>query len=242
MKSAVRVLEVLEYFDDVRRAASVTEVAHALDYPVSSTSMLLNSLLGLGYLEQNAQRCYVPTPRVTLLGSWVAPQLSQDSHILRMMDELGRITGQTIVLGVASESLVRYIHVVPATRTLRMHVSVGSTRPLAISGTGRLFLSTRSEEKVRQAIFRHNQEAGVAPLSLEDVNRDLQAIRKRGYALSLDLFLPGVGLVAMHLPERIAGHRLALGIGGPGQDIRANATEFIRLMKDAVERYCTPVK
>src|SRR5690606_26324331 len=156
VKSAVRVMQVLEYFDSVRRAATVTEVARALTYPVSSTSMRLNSLLDMGYLEQNAQRAYLPTSRVTLLGFWIAPNLDQDSQILRMMDELGTATGQTIVLGVASRALVKYIHVVPATRTLRMHVSPGATRPLAISGTGRLFLSTRSEMDVRQAVFRHN--------------------------------------------------------------------------------------
>ena len=239
VKSAVRVMQVLEHFDSVRRAASVTEVAQALGYPVSSTSMLLNSLLEMGYLEQNAQRAYLPTSRVTLLGYWVAPHLSQDSHILRMMDALGTATGQTIVLGFASKTLVRYIHVVQATRTLRMHVSPGSTRPLPISGAGRLFLSTRTEEEVRQAVFRHNQECGAEglSLSLEDVKQDLKAIRKRGYALSLDLFQHGVGMVARHLPEPIDGHQAAIGIGGPSQDVRENAKEFAALIDDALRRY-----
>jgi len=47
VKSAVRVLEVLKYFDSIQREASVTEVARALGYPVSSTSVLLPRVVGL---------------------------------------------------------------------------------------------------------------------------------------------------------------------------------------------------
>ena len=68
VKSAVRVLEVLELFDRLQREASVGEIARELGYPVSSTSMLLGNLLERGYLRHGPdQRSYFPTPRVTLL-------------------------------------------------------------------------------------------------------------------------------------------------------------------------------
>ena len=100
VKSAVRVLKVLEYFDGVRRAAGVTEVARALGFPASSTTGLMQSLVDLGYLVQDAQRSYRPTPRVTLLCTWIDPQLAPDGPVLSMMNELAAATGEAIILGI----------------------------------------------------------------------------------------------------------------------------------------------
>lgn len=50
VKSAGRVLQILEFFDDVKREANVVEICRALGYPQSSTSVLLRSLVQLGYL------------------------------------------------------------------------------------------------------------------------------------------------------------------------------------------------
>ena len=77
VKSAIRVLEILEYFDRRHSEATVTDIARELKYPQSSTSILLQNLTGLGYLQRGSTgKTYVPTTRVTLLGSWLAPMES----------------------------------------------------------------------------------------------------------------------------------------------------------------------
>jgi hypothetical protein len=75
VKSAVRVLEVLEFFDTVQRDASLSEIAIELGYPLSSASVLLQSLVKRGYLSQGDTRLYRLTPRVKLLGAWLSPML-----------------------------------------------------------------------------------------------------------------------------------------------------------------------
>ena len=49
VKSAVRDVEVLEFFDSVQREASLSETGRALGCPLSSTSMLPQSLVERGY-------------------------------------------------------------------------------------------------------------------------------------------------------------------------------------------------
>src|SRR3546814_12336581 len=49
VKSAGRALQILEYFDDARREANMIDISRALHYPESSTSILLRSLVALGY-------------------------------------------------------------------------------------------------------------------------------------------------------------------------------------------------
>ena len=139
VKSAVRVIEVLEFFDAVQREASLSEIARALGYPLSSTSMLLHSLVGCGYLSQDAKRAYRPTPRVKLLGAWLSPLLDPNGPVSSMMDWVASECQQLVVLAAPEPQQVRYIRVVPATGTVRMHVVPGAVRPLPTSGFGRLF-------------------------------------------------------------------------------------------------------
>src|SRR4051794_8560152 len=77
VKSAARVLEILEFFDEERAPATARKVAQALGYPQSSTSALLHSLVASGHLRLDARaHTYLPSLRVAMLGSgWLAPRL-----------------------------------------------------------------------------------------------------------------------------------------------------------------------
>src|SRR3546814_12959637 len=72
VKSAARVLEVLEYFSERQSASSAEEVRRTLGYPQSSTSILLRSLASLGYRNSEPlNRTFRPTIRVALIGACV---------------------------------------------------------------------------------------------------------------------------------------------------------------------------
>src|SRR3546814_17492015 len=78
VKSAGRVLRILEYFDSVQREACVSEISRTLKWPQSSTSVLLKSLVSLGYLQKDRyRRTYRPTRRGSLLGHCLAPATRQ---------------------------------------------------------------------------------------------------------------------------------------------------------------------
>ena len=243
VKSAARVFEVLEYFDRVRRAATVMEIARTLDYPQSSTSMLLRSLVELGYLEQDAtHRAYLPTSRVTLLGSWVEPLLAPGGEVIRLMDDLGDETGEAIILGVPSGDAVRYIHVVQATGAMRLHIGAGTLRPMAISGMGRLFMTNMEEARVRQIVDRYNAEAADDgnKLKFASVRSDLASIRAEGYAPSLDRLTPGIGGISMLLPVAPHGVPMAVAIGGFSKTISDGRERLVQLMRAAVRRHIQP--
>ena len=242
VKSAVRVLKVLEYFDGVRRPAGVTEVARSLKFPASSTTGLLQSLVDLGYLVQDAQRMYRPTPRVTLLGSWIDPQLAPNGPVISMMNELGAATGETIILGIPSGITVRYIHVVPATKPMRLHVGPGDVRPIMLSGIGRLFLSQMSDEEVRKVIFRHNslQQDDLSRLSYPAVRRDIEGIRAAGYSVSLDRISKGAGLVCLPLPPRPEVGPMVVAVAGLSSTIRSNSETIASRIADTIHRHLGP--
>ena len=68
-KSARRVMEILELFDQVRRPMSLKEVCDRLGLAPSSGIALLKSLVFVGYLEfDKASRTYLPTLFVNIVG------------------------------------------------------------------------------------------------------------------------------------------------------------------------------
>jgi DNA-binding IclR family transcriptional regulator len=72
VKSAGRVLQIFEFFDEIQREARVAEIAERLHFPQSSTSVLLKCLTQLGYLDFDADsRTFLPSARVALLGAWL---------------------------------------------------------------------------------------------------------------------------------------------------------------------------
>ena len=53
VKSAQRVLDILEFFAEWRQPASVNEISQSLGYLQSSTSVLLESLKESGYFDHD---------------------------------------------------------------------------------------------------------------------------------------------------------------------------------------------
>jgi IclR helix-turn-helix domain len=91
VKSAIRRLEILEYFDEVQQPLNNVAVATALDYPQSSTAALLRSPTTMGYLHYNSRkRAYVPTDRVPFLGSWINPALFEEAGLRSVFRSLHR--------------------------------------------------------------------------------------------------------------------------------------------------------
>lgn len=240
VKSAVRVLEVLEFFDRLQRPATVVEIARGLGYPVSSTSILLGNLLELGYLQRAPDlRRYLPTARVTLLGAWIEPLFTPSGEVLRMMAEVGEQTGETVILAVPIRDQVQYLHVVPGTSTMRMQVGPGTMRSLLGSGLGRLLLSAMPEEKVRHIVLRHNTgpDAVNQRVSYAALQRDFASIRTRGYYYTLRGATPGAAMLGVLLPMEFSGLPLAMGLGGWAREVRNRHHEYAAVLLRAVQRH-----
>src|ERR1700728_1826638 len=126
IKSARRVFEIFEYFDRERRPLSLKDISKRLDYPASSGSVLLKSLVALGYLDYDqTSRTYFPTMRIAALGSWVHGSLFGEGDITKLMEHLHRVTDETIILGSRSGLFAQYIHVLNSGQPLHFAVAPG---------------------------------------------------------------------------------------------------------------------
>jgi DNA-binding IclR family transcriptional regulator len=233
VKSAGRVLEIFEFFAHRAGPATVSEVATSLEYPLSSASILLKSLLTLGYLEYLPRsREYRPTIRFAVLGTWIFDRLfSDEAPIPRVMDELLAESGETIVLAMQHGLHVDYIRILQSTLPVRFHIKPGSRRPIWLPAAGKALLSQKPDAEVSAMLRRVNAENPKARVPAKAMLAELAAIRSQGYAMSEASIVPDTAMIAMALPVS-GGHRpLAMAVSGPLERMRRNREKVVRLMR-----------
>jgi IclR family acetate operon transcriptional repressor len=239
IKSAARVIHVLELFDEKRRALSVAEIAKHHVWPHSSTSSLMASLVALGYMNYDAsKRTYLPSVRVALLGDWVQDESLKDGQLMRLMQNLSELTGEAIVLAAQNGLHSQYLRVVQSTNPLRLHLHIGMLRPLFGSGTGSMLLSQMDDAQITKLTGKVNAAAVEGSrVDLPKALAQLTIERARGYAVSLHQVTPHSGLIAMPLPTVSVGKPLVLGISGLTVRIIAKEEEYVKAMRDGITRF-----
>lgn len=234
VKSAERVLRLLEFFAIIRRPATVSEVAKTLGLPQSSTSVLLRSLVELGYLEYlPLQRCFHPTMRVAVLGDWLQSGLFAGA-LTERLHELQRRTGETVMIGRRHGAEVQYIRIFRSDHPVQLFVQEGSRSPLATSAAGRALLSLLSDDKVRRIIRRNNAEAKRKEICVQEstVMESLRKIRRTGIS-ETHAALGGereYHAIATLIPRQGGLEQISLGIGGPKERILKHRDDLIQAL------------
>lgn len=241
VKSAARVLEIFEYFDETRRPVTIHEVAEGLGYPHSSTAALLKSLVALGYLDHDEQaKKFFPSIRISLLGNWIEAETLPVRNIHRLMQHLSDETGCTVILAMRSGVHVQYIKVLQGTTPIRFYVKPGTQRLLPFSTIGRVLLAAlppvKAHELIEEALSR---DTGEATQSLEKIVADLSRIRRRGYAFYTGLVTPNATMLALQVAETRAGEPVAVGIAAPKDHFRDRKQIYVDLVTTAIEKYIT---
>ncbi len=241
IKTAKRVLEVFEYFAECRRPLGVSDIVRALNYPQSSVSALLKSLVKLGYLDHDRhKRQFMPTMRVALLGGWVQDNLYSEASLSRVVDETHSITGQTVILGMQNGIHVQYIHLVQALKphVPNWYIKNGSLRPLCRTAVGKVLLSLKSDTDVISLLRRINSEETSANIvSSTALLRELDEIRAQGFAFTEGTLNPEAGVIAIQLPTSNRQPPLAIGIGATIAEARAQKDYYLKVLKAAIEPY-----
>lgn len=239
IKTARRIFEVLEYFDEVQQPISLKDMSIHFGYPVSSASALLKSMVVMGYLDYDSySRTYMPTMRIATLGNWVQGALFGEGRILALMKHMSEITKETISIGTQSDLFAQYIHIVPSQYAIRYHLKPGTVRPLARSGLGWLLLSARTDETIDRLLRRINiEETPDSRIALPDLMARVREVRKQGYVFSRHTVTAGAGVIGMLLPIRRHGRILAIGVGGPVDRLEEKKDQILSELRAGIAQF-----
>ncbi|HKX78293.1 MAG TPA: helix-turn-helix domain-containing protein [Novosphingobium sp.] len=239
VKSAQRTLAILELLERLRRPARVSEIAKLLGYPQSSTSVLINSLKQLGYLNFNPQTHeFAPSIRVALVGGYLRFGPLHSFQVLDLISAVREQTGLTTILSTRNGVHVQYIYALAAVGRRMMGLRAGSMRPLTRASAGIMLLTECPDDEIGRIVRRLNtlHDAGERE-RLDVVLRTVAEARERDYACVLNRLVAAVGSVAVKLPIRDSfGKPLVLSINGRSNEIEPNQRDLVAVMRKEIAR------
>jgi DNA-binding IclR family transcriptional regulator len=240
VKSARRVLEVLDYFRQARRPLSAVEIGVALGYPKSSTNVLLRSLVTLGYLTLDMRTLrYFPSLSVTLLGDWIPFMVLASGDAFEIITEVHAATQETVTLCVQSDTHCRFLKVLPGTFPISLRLTEGFVVPLTTTAVGMAILSQLTNEEVAAVIDRINTRVRRRSdrVDLATVQRALNLVRERGFAMVAEGVFPDTAAIAVPFPSDMSSLPMAIGVGGLRDRILRSESGIVRAVQASLARH-----
>ncbi len=239
VKSAKRVLQILEFFKEMRRPLSTTEIAMELNFPISSTAALLKSLSSLGYLHfDRTNRTYQASLRVGLLGGWSYSGGFAPETLTEVTVRLAAQTRQTVIVGLRNENHIQYVSVVASHARVRFYIPVGSRQRLVDTTMGRVLLSLDDDAATDRLVRRANadRDDGEKRIDPVEIRAEIAEIRRLGYGYSSRPFYQGACAIAVPLGISGGEPPLVLGLGGPFEEIEHDRDRLIEMTRSAARQ------
>lgn len=239
-----RGLEILELFAVLQIPLTVGDVAEKLDYPQSSTSVLLHGLANLGYLVHDRRaRTFFPTVRVTFLGMWLQHRILNHSSLLQVMETLSSKSGHVVLLAMQNGLHAQYTHIVSA-RASRVGLKPGLLRPICRAAVGKAILSTKSDDEIRQIVRNVNAtETAVAKvINSEQLLQEIRDCRRTGFAFSCDSVTQGSAVIATLIPVEVAGAPVSIGVGVNSSKFTELREPMMTLLRNTLDEYFADAK
>ncbi len=234
VKSAARVLDVIEAFATERRPLTLSELAKTLAIPAASCLELIRTLSGRGYLYEVERRGgFYPTGRLQAQAAVIAAHDPIVARASEALHDLRDRTGETVVLAKLRGHDVLYLDVVESRQSVRYIAEIGAVRPVQANSLGKALLSGLDRAS------RDDLLAGIdfpaltsRTLDRAALEQDLAASGAKGWYCNLGESVPDLGAIAR--PLRLADS-YAVSVAGPLARIEAALEAHAQALRETCE-------
>lgn len=237
VKSAERVLDLLELLAGTGRAMTHAELARRTGIPKSSLTHLLRTLVRRGYVEQPAQ---APQFQLGERTHALARRGAHSRELVRLSQpwlmRLMRATGESAALSVLRDDMAERIASVETERAVLYAVHVGVLAPLYANSAGKVFLAWMPPEE-REAYLQRVQLQPRTEHTIRSVGvlrRQLQQVREEGVAWSMGEFTAGIVGIAVPVLDVHGRAMAAVGVALPTQRLQdERKPKILRALREA---------
>ncbi len=240
VRAAERALDILLCFVE-KSEWSLTEIAQHTGLNKSTVYRLLVTLEGKGFLRRNPD-----TERYRLgFRIWeLSANLSQsDDPAVLFLPEMERLRDEleeTVSLYIRDGMERVRIQAVESRQTIRRVAPIGARMPLAVGASSKVLVAYASPE-TREAIL--NDPSWPESVDREQYRRQLEEIRRKGYATSMEEREAGASAVAAPVLNRSGEIIAALAVSGPvGRLTQEKMESFAPRIREAARRMGKRVK
>jgi DNA-binding IclR family transcriptional regulator len=216
--AALKVFTVLETVASLARPMSVSELAVLLGVPKPTMHRIVRQLDTEGLLQREPHsRLYGPGPRLLAFAMDAVRAAMRFAPRHAVLEALSAKVRETCNFGMMAGNAVIYLDRVEAAWPFGLRFEAGSRVPLHCTAMGKLLLSMlprrrRDDLIAASSLSRYTENTITDP---DGLRRELDAVRKRGYALDNEEFLAGVVCLAVPVRDRTGATCAALAISAP---------------------------
>ena len=218
VQSLARALTLLECIAASEAGITLSDLAHQVGLPASTTHRLLNTLEQHGFASLDADRgvWFVGVKAFTVGNAFLS-----DRDVVAIarpfMRALMERSGESVNLGILDDAQVVFLAQVQCREMMRMLVRLGGRAPIHASGAGKALLATLSESQSKMVLARHGLERFTdnTLVSRAALAKDLETVRHQGFAFDDEEHAVGLRCVAATLHDEHGEALAAISMSGP---------------------------
>lgn len=219
VQSVDRVLDILETLSAAPFGLLLTELAAATGLHVSTAHRLVNVLVERGYaVKEPSTGKYRLTLRTFQLGSRVSAVWNLLDAARPYLDQLASLSQEAVHLVERDRFSVVYLYKAePFRQLVRMGSHTGLRNPMYCTGVGKSILALMPEAEVEK-LWQTEPIQAFSPNTITDLQvmgRELEQIRRQGYAMDNEEHEPGVRCMAAAIRNWTGQPVAAVSISAP---------------------------
>ena len=205
-------LDILEHLGAAKRAVSVSDIARATGFNVSTAFRQLQTLVARGYVEQEpGHRSYVLGPRFYQLAGAYLKGKDLATLARPHLESLRDVVGETAYLVILSQGEIVQLGKADGQQVVSASMRSAQREPAYCTATGKVLLSGLGQE----ALERYVESVRMQPYTAQTITtraglkRDLATVRKQGYAIDVEEYAENLCCVSVPVRDPNSGSIVA---------------------------------
>jgi IclR family transcriptional regulator, KDG regulon repressor len=219
-KTVVKAFKTLELLVQAGKPLGVTELSGKTGLQKSNVHRLLSTMTGLGYVRKIEGGAYEPTLRIWEIGQHIHTGMSlvrlARPHLRRLVER----TGETAHLAIFDQTEIVYLDKVESPNPVRAYTAVGDRAPAYCTASGKALLAYQDEAAIAAVAQTMTQRTPSTITELGALQKEMDAVRRRGFATNVGEFQPNVAGIAAPVRNAHGEVLAAIGIAGPLDRLR----------------------
>jgi DNA-binding IclR family transcriptional regulator len=230
-------VQILKAFSVNDNELTAQAIAKKLNIPLSTIYKYLEVLLKHKLLERNRKSAtFFLSINIMKMGRVASSRISLIDIAKPSMNELAKLSGQTVFLCVISDLEALCLETIESTKGLRLGKQQGSSYPLHAGAASTALLAYQDNSFVDELI----KQKGLPKITNKTVTnpnklkQKLIKIRENGYSLTVSELEPGAKAVGVPIFDYAEQVVASITIGGPVQTFnKKNLYRFINMTVEA---------
>ncbi|HBW38935.1 IclR family transcriptional regulator [Desulfosporosinus sp. BICA1-9] len=231
VKSAARVMEVMDVLRNYPDGLTFHELCNELDIPKSSMHELLSTMIERNYLSQSENKKYCLGFKLIELGLSSLERVNVYQNAKKYMVKLVDLIEETVFMAVCVDDEIVYINKLDCSRSIRTNVTLGDHKPMHCTALGKSFLAFMPVPEIERIVIRR----GLPTFTSQTITdhkillKELESVRQRGVAYDNQEIEEGLTCIACPIFDYHGRVVAAISVAAP--------TERMELRKKEIEAY-----